>query len=252
MGNRKFLETIICAALFLCGDASALRPYLREVEAKASWMEVSSKEKKTVYYMEMVQGGRVILRTIEKGKPLTRGGAIKQQLVKDFFREIENSEIINSQKDLDSKMLFYKGEILKISAYVSGELRRVAAPFKDFGEAFSYAFSEVRKEALKLQKPENVKAFLMAEPLEGAVLDELGKRAGKEYEMAIIETNDIQKVKPLLRAIKQPHRLITLQSQQEQKSITDFITEHRLYGVKDMFYISTTRGGFRCQILSAE
>jgi|GEM_PF-855736 len=244
---------VFCLLLTLgVGGAIALRPYGKGAEAKVSWMTVSSLKTGQEYYMEVAADGAVVTRTAVKDVVVTKRGKIAAQLVKDFFREIENSEIINSQRSSSSKMVFYRGDVLKISAYISGELRMINSPLNNFGEAFSYAFGEVRKAAAKLADEHALKGFLTAEQLEGDKLQQFQLKASKNQELKIIETYDIQKVAPLLKAIKQPHRMIPLETADEVRDIQDFISLRQLYGLRKLFYLPSTRGTFKCRILDAD
>ena len=142
------LKKLLLPALTLllaCAAAHAFRPYSKGAQVKTSWMTVSSVKTGQQYYMEVAEDGTVITRTEARNVLSTRRGKIPQQLAKDFFREIESSDIIASQSTIDNKLVFYKGEILNISAYISGELKRIETPLNNFGEAFSYAFGEVKK-----------------------------------------------------------------------------------------------------------
>jgi len=247
-------KTLIFCFLLAFGarQADALRPYGKGVEAKVSWMTISSLQTGQEYYLEVAADGAAVTRSVAKNAIVTKRGKIAVQLVKDFFREIENSEIINSQGNASSKMVFYKGDILNISAYINGELRTIASPLNKFGEAFSYAFGEVRKAAAELADEHALKGFLTAELIEGDALTQLQMKASKDQELKIIETYDIQKVAPLLRAIKQAHRLIPLETADEVKEIRDFISTRQLYGLRQLFYLPSTRGTFKCQILDAD
>lgn len=243
----------LCALLILIAGpgARAFRPYATVSGARTSWMTISSQKSGQEYYMEVAADGAVVSRVETKGALVTRRGAIKAQLAKDFFREIETSDIILSQRGIDGKLVFYKGDKLKISAYISGEIRRIDAPLNDFGEAFSYAFNEVKKAAGQLPVEKKISGFLMAEPLEGAALEEFRAKASKETLAGAIEVYDIQKTKPLMMAIKQPYRLIPLEKDEDAKEIQAFITVHGLYGLRKLFYLPSTRGTFKCQVLDA-
>ena len=247
------IKKISLPAMFFCAAFSALafRPDAQKAAAKASWMNVSALDTGSNYYMEIAQDGRALIRTESKNSATTRRGRIPPQLAKDFFREIENSEVINAQSAAANKMVFYRGEVLKISAYITGELRRVNAPLNTFGEAFSHAFSEAKKNIEKLPLEKNLCGFLSAEPIEGDALDQFRENASKEREVKNIETYDIQKVKPLFDAIKHPYRLIALESQGDLKNIRDFISLYQLYGLRRLFYVPSTRGVFKCQVLEA-
>jgi len=240
----------LVAALTLCAAAlTAFRPYNQGARAKAAWMTVSSIKTGQEYYLEVTQDGEAIMREETAKTLVTRRGKITPQLVKDFFREIENSEIINSQNTKQSKMVFYRGDIMKISAYISGELTRTEAPLNNFGEAFSYAFGEVKKAVAALPVETGLKAFLRAEPVEGDDLDSFRAKAAKEGEIKNIETYDIQKVKPLLAAIKEPNRLVPLEDEAAAKELQDFVSTRQLYGLRTLFYVPSTRGTFKCSVL---
>jgi len=247
------IKKISLPVLFFCAVFSALafQPYAQKAAAKASWMSVSAPKTGSDYYIEIAQDGRAMMRTESKNSATTRRGRIPAQLAKDFFREIENSEVINVQGPAAGKMVFYRGEVFKISTYINGELRRMEAPLNTFSEAFFYAFSEVKKNIGKLPPEKKLCGFLSAEPLEGPALDQFRGNASKGREVKNIETYDIQKVKSLFDAIKQPYRLIPLENQGDLKDIGDFISLYQLYGLRRLFYVPSTRGVFKCQVLEA-
>ena len=247
--TRKIL---IPAVLFCAVSALfAFRPYGQKAAAKVSWMSVSALKTGKEYYMEISQDGQAMMRTETKNAAVTRRGGVSTQLAKDFFREIENSEVLNFQGGAGNKMVFYQGEVLKISAYINGELRRVEAPLNTFGEAFSYAFGEAKKSIEKLPPDKRLYGFLSAEPIAGDELDQFREHASKEHEIKNIETYDIQKVPPLFAAIRQPYRLIPLQSADDAKDIRSFISLNQLYGLRKLFYLPSTRGVFKCQVKEA-
>lgn len=241
------LAALAAAAAALCG----LRPYNQAARSKAAWMTVSSIKTGQGYYLEVGLDGQALMRTESAKAVVTNRGSIKPQLVKDFFREIDNSEIINSQNVKQSKMVFYRGDTMKISAYISGELTRTEAPLNNFGEAFSYAFNEVKKAAAALPVETKLQGFLRAEPVEGDALDSFRQRAAVDGEVKTIETYDIQKVPALMAAIKEPHRLIPLENEAEVKELQAFISSRKLSGLRTLFYVPSTRGTFKCQVLEA-
>ncbi len=242
---------LISLALVFTGLAAhAFRPYGKGAEAKTCWMTVSSLKTGQEYYMEVAANGAAATRTETRKAIVTKRGKIPAQLAKDFFREIENSDAITSQSSKDNKLVFYKGEMLKLSAYINGELKRVEAPLNNFGEAFSHAFGEVKKASAKMPVEKKLKGFLVTEPVTGADLDDFQVKASKDGEIRIIETYDIQKIPSLLKAIKQPYRLLPLESD-EIKEVQAFISVRGLYGLRNLFYIPSTRGTFKCQILDA-
>jgi hypothetical protein len=244
---------LIAAALlaFCAAGLWAYRPYDRKAAAKAAWMTASSIKTGQEYYLEVAQDGQAMMREGTSRSVVTRRGTIKTFLVKDFYREIENSEIINSQNVKQSKMVFYRGDILKISAYISGELTRTEAPMNNFGEAFAYAFGEVKKAVAALPQEEQLKAFLRAEPVEGDELASFRSKAGVDGEVRVIETVDLQKVKPLMAAIKEPYRLIPIEDEAGLKELQAFVHSRQLYGLLTEFYVPSTRGTYKCTLLDA-
>lgn len=241
---------LLAAALLAAAPALALRPYNQGVKAKASWMTVSSIKTGRQYYLEVAQDGQAMLREENSKSISTRRGAIKPQLVKDFFREIDNSEIINSQNVKKSKMVFYQGEVLRISAYISGELTLTEAPLNNFGEAFSYAFGEIKKAVSGLPVDDKTRAFLRAVPLEKDELEAFEARESRDGEgVKPIETYDLQKIKPLIAAIKEPNRLIPLENEDVVRELREFASSRQLSGQRNDFYVPSTRGTFKCEVL---
>ena len=248
-------KSILISLILIFAAASWISARKREYKytsSNAAWMTIISGKKKAVnYYLDISKNGNVVYRTEIKNKITTRKGSVPSQIAKDFFREAKNSESSVAENSKRTKLIFYKGEILKISFYLSGELRRIMAPLVDFGEGFSHAFNQIKKLVKKLPVDENTIAFISAQPLEDELLDKFIKDAGKDYEFKLIETNTLRKTKSLLNAIKQPHRLVPLKSEKELKEIRKLIRKEKLYGLRTLFYISTTRGKFKCLITNA-
>jgi hypothetical protein len=248
MKRLLLLAVLAASAAALCG----FRPYNSASRAKAAWMTVSSLKTGQGYYLEVGLDGQALMRTESAKAIITNRGAVKPQLAKDFFREIENSEIINSQNVKQSKMVFYRGDMIKISAYISGELTRTEAPLNNFGEAFSYAFNELKKSVAALPQASALQGFLRAEPVEGDALDSFRQKAAVDGEVKNIETYDIQKIPALMAAIREPHRLVPLENEAAVKELRDFITSRKLYGLRTLFYVPSTRGTFKCEVLEAD
>lgn len=242
---------LLAAALLAAAGTAGARLYETAARTKAAWMTVSSIKTGQEYYLEVAQDGQAVMREETAKSVTTRRGAIKPFLAKDFFREIENSEIINSQNVKQSKMVFYRGDMLKISAYISGELTRTVAPLNNFGEAFSYAFGEVKKSVAALPEEKALRAFLRAEPVEGEELDAYKDKAAVDGELRLLETNELQKVKALMTAIKEPFRLVPIESDEKMRELQDFIVSRQLYGLRTLFYVTSTRGTYKCQVLDA-
>ena len=247
--KRLLLLAALAAA---AASLAAFRPYSQGARSKAAWMTVSAIKTGQEYYLEVAQDGQAVMREENSKSVVTRRGAIKPQLVKDFFREIENSEIINSQNVKRSKMVFYRGDVLKISAYISGELTRTEAPLNNFGEAFSYAFNEVKKAVSVLPQEKKVISFLRAETVEGEALDSFRAKVEVDGEVKNIETDDLKQVKPLMTAVKEPHRLVPIETAETLKELQEFISSRRLYGLRTLFYVPSTRGTFKCELLETD
>jgi hypothetical protein len=248
--KRKLL---LLGAIAACAAAlAAFRPYNQGTSNKAAWLTVSSLKTGQEYYLEVAQDGSAVLREETAKTLVTRRGKIKPMLVKDFFREIDNSEIINSQNVKQSKMVFYRGDMIRISAYISGELTLTEAPLNNFGEAFSYAFGEVKKAVSALPEERSLAGFLRATPVNGDAMNSFREKAPKvDGEIKNIETEDIRRVKPLMAAIKEPYRLIPLQSAADTKELQNFVSAHQLVGLRTQFYIPSTRGTFKCDVVDA-
>ena len=254
-GQRGRVKVLAIMAAFLAcaGTAYALRPsdQLQKSHAKAVWMTVSSPSTGNEYYLEASQDGHALLREENAKGIITRRGTVPVQLVKDFVRETENSEAMGARDKRESKAIFYKGEVAKVYAYISGELTLGEAPLNKFGEAFNYAFGELHKAALKLPEEKDLGALLKAEPLTGDELDAFRNKAAVDGEVPVIETFDLQKFKQLLAAIKDANRLIPLETQADVQELRAFIDEHHLYGLRTLFYLPSTRGTFKCYVLEA-
>jgi len=231
---------------------SARKREYKYTSLNAAWMTISSNKKNASnYYLDISKNGDIIYRTEAKNKIITRKGSVPSQIAKDFFREAKNSESSVAENSKKTKLIFYKGELLKISFYLSGELRRMIAPLVNFGEGFSYAFNQIQQLSTKLALDKDIVAFISAQPLVDELLDEFRKDAGKDYEFKLVETNALQKTDSLLNAIKQPYRLVPVKSEKELKEIRKLIREKKLYGLRTLFYISTTRGKFKCFVINA-
>ncbi len=248
MSRRLPLAALaLLAAAFL----TAYRPYGLRARPEAAWMTVSSIKTGREYYLEVSENGSAVMREETQTSLITRRGTIEKQLVSDFFREIDNSEVINSQGDAGGKLVFYRGDMLKISAYINGELTRTSAPLKNFGDAFAYAFGEVRKAVAVLPQEKKLKAFLRAVPATGEDLASYRADSGRGGTGKIVETAEIMKVKPLMSAIEEPYRLIPIEDETGLKQIQDFVSSKQLYGLRTLFYLPSTRGTFKCQVLDA-
>ncbi|MEA3306570.1 MAG: hypothetical protein U9Q34_02170 [Elusimicrobiota bacterium] len=248
-------KVIILSTIFVfvaVGWISARRRQYKYTSSNAAWMTISSSKKKSLnYYLDISKNGDIVYRTESKNKIITKKGSVPRQIAKDFFREAKNSESAVAEQSKTTKLIFYKGEILKISFYLSGELRRIIAPLVNFGEGFSYAFNQIQKLSKELTLDKKTVAFISAQPLVDELLDEFRKDAGKDYKFKLIETNTLRKTEPLLNAIKQPHRLVPLKSKKELNAIRQLTRKEKLYGLRTLFYISTTRGKFKCFVLNA-
>lgn len=227
-----------------------LRGYIPQEEKDVIWLYLENLKTKKELYMEVSLDGRVLLRTKEKEKSVVREGFVKKIYVKDFFRETKNSDLLNYSRNLDiSKTLFFEGDLIKISANIAGEIRRVVAPLNRFSKTFVYAFNQLYSEALKLNLTNNYVSFIYAAPLEGEIYNSYLKAVPDGYILPVIETKELKKNRYIFKAVSNPWRLIGIPSKKEESEIISYITYKRLYGIKSAFYIGTTRGNFQLSIV---
>ncbi len=232
----------------------AVRPPSATLEPDAAWMRLYSTGSVQSFYLEIIKDGSVTTRTESKSSIVTRRGKISERLVKDFFQELENSEVFDSMETDKSRFLFYKGTMIRLSTYINGELRNVDVPFESFGDGFAHAFKQIRSQALKLKLlKKGLKGFITAEPLSESELKKFRKKSTRDIwtiSLVKIETSDINEIKPLAKAIVRPYCLIPIDSKQ-MKKLNKFISKHKLKGFRDLFYMSASRGEFRCLILDS-
>lgn len=246
--KNRFIAIIALSLISFLG----FRGYEDKKAAEAIWLEVSWPQKNQNYYIEIDAEGRFMTKEEKNKKFLVREGQIKKMYAKDFFRETKNSEIIGHQNKEAAKMLFYTGEVIKISAYINGELVRAEAPIKDFSDSFRFAFSEMKKEVFKTKPHQKYLAFLTAMPLKGTLLAQFQKDLPKGYELKVVEIKKLKTQPQIYQAINQPYRLIPLKNEEEISAISDFISEQQLLGMKSLFYLGTTRGNFQCSVVEPE
>lgn len=227
-----------------------LRGYVPEEEKDVIWLYVENQKNKTSFYMEVGFNGKVLLKMKEGSKTIVREGFVKRTYVKDFFRETKNSDLMNYSRNVDiSKMLFFEGDLIKISANISGEIRRVVAPLDRFSKTFIYAFNQLYFEVLKFNPTNNYVSFIYAAPLEGDLYTAYLKLVPEGYMLPVIETNELKKNKYIFKAVSNPWRLIGIPSKKDESEIMDYVSYKRLYGIKSGFYIGTTRGNFQLSII---
>lgn len=227
-----------------------LRGYIPEEEKDVIWLYIENPKTKKNYYLEVSFDGKVLLRAKEGNRYIIKEGLIKRSYVRDFFRETKNSDLLNYAKTVDiSKMLFFEGDLIKISANIAGEIRRVIAPLNSFSKTFIYAFNQVYDEALKLNETKNYVSFIYSAPLQGDIYENYLKVVPQGYVLPVIETSELKKNKYIFKAISYPWRLIGIISKKEESEIMDFVSYKRLYGIKSAFYIGTSRGNFQLSII---
>jgi hypothetical protein len=230
-------------------SAFTLKTYISDENKEVIWLYLTFQDKKIDYYIEVDIDGHVIFRSVEKGKSIIREGSIKRVYVKDFFRETKNSDIMKYSRNIDlSKTLFFKGELIKISANIDGEIRRIISPLNRFSNTFVYALRQVISEAEKLDV-KNYSSFITAIPLEGETYINYLKKVPSGYKLPVIETREVKKNKFIFKAINYPFRLIPLSTKEDEASVSDFMNKYNLYGTLSSFYIGTTRGNYQISIV---
>ena len=246
------LSFLIIAAFLLNTCAEAVRPASSSLESAMAWLRVYTARQSRPYYLEIAKDGSFICRTEIKNSVYTRRGTINPRLAKDLFQEIENSENLTSQEKEKGRLLFYKGEIVQLSANLKGELKTVTATLESFGQGFNHALSAIKNEVAKSKPVTWPDRFIAVEPLSKEELSDLTKtsEASKRSALPMIETVEIMKVKPLAKAIEKPYRLVPVEKDDTGK-LHKFITAYNLKGYRNLFYFSSTRGDFRCVILDS-
>ncbi|MGC8727785.1 MAG: hypothetical protein ACP5SD_00820 [Elusimicrobiales bacterium] len=245
MKNKYFFWGLV-SFVFL---SFTLKGYIKEENKDTIWLYITYPDKKLDYYIEVSIDGEVLLRIADGKKKIVKEGTIKRMYAKDFFRETKNSDIMNYSKNIDlSKMLFYRGELVKISANVQGEIRRVVSPLDRFSQTFIYAFRQVYNEAINLPNTDKYVSFIYAAPLEGEIYNQFVKKVPSNYKMPLIETRELKNNKYIFKAINNPWRMIPIPSKEEENTISEFITSKNLYGIKSAFYLGTTRGNYQLSI----
>jgi hypothetical protein len=240
---------VIIFFLSLVLSSFTLKTYIPDEDKDTIWLYLTFPDKKIDYYIEVEIDGHVIFRSVEKWKSILREGRIKRVYVKDFFRETKNSDLMRYSRNIDlSKTLFFKGELIKISANIDGEIRRIISPLNSFSNTFVYALRQVISEAEKLDV-KNYSSFITAIPLEGETYVNYLKKVPSGYKLPIIETREVKKNKFIFKAINYPFRLIPLSTKEDEASISDFINKYNLYGTLSSFYIGTTRGNYQISII---
>jgi len=230
-------------------SAFTLKTYISDENKEVIWLYLIFQDKKIDYYIEVEIDGHVIFRSVEKGKSIIREGSIKRVYVKDFFRETKNSDLMRYSRNIDlSKTLFFKGELIKISANIDGEIRRIISPLNRFSNTFVYALRQVISEAEKLDV-KNYSSFITATPLEGETYINYLKKVPSGYKLPVIETREVKKNKFIFKAINYPFRLIPLSTKEDEASVSDFMNKYNLYGTSSSFYIGTTRGNYQISII---
>lgn len=241
---------IIIRILLIFLLSFTLRGYVPQEEKDVIWLYVENDKTKKNYYLEVSFDGKVLLRYKEGNRYIVKEGLIKKSYVKDFFRETKNSDLLNYAKSVDvSKMLFFEQDLIKISANIAGEIRRVIAPIGSFSKTFVYAFNQVYEEAQKLNETKNYVSFIYSAPLQGELYDNYLKVVPQGYILPVVETSELKKNKYIFKAISYPWRLIGITSKKDESAIMDFVSYKRLYGIKSAFYIGTSRGNFQISII---
>lgn len=200
-------------------------------------------------YMEISLDGETLTRKESPRNTVVKQGKIPAGLARDLCREADSSDYINSQIFKASKTIFYKGEVVKLIAYTGGEWRKIEAPPKSFGKAFEHAYKQVKKAAEKLKPVKTARFFLTAEQLQGAELEDFQDKATRSGELRELESSELKEVPLLMQALKQPYRLISLNPETDLKNLNSFVSVKRLYGMKTLFYLPSSRGVFKCRII---
>lgn len=246
-------KTLFFAVLSLfSAQARAVRPPAATVESDTIWMRLFDKDKPGDYYIEVAKDGNCLARAETKAAVVTRRGKVNERLIRDLFQEVENSDAFDYYLETEKgHTIFFKGEMIELSAFWHGELRNVVMPVKELGAGFSYALAQIRKNAEKIPKWEGLEKLLKVTPISAVDLEEMQKgRIGADFTR--VETADVDRIKPLATGILRPFRLIPMDNPEFLKKLDDFIEQNNLKGFRDTFFFATSRGNFKCVLLEAQ
>ncbi|MDD4005517.1 MAG: hypothetical protein PHW69_10010 [Elusimicrobiaceae bacterium] len=242
----------VCVVLAGVMPAAALVKGDTAVEVETVWLRLFPKGEASQTYIEAAVNGRTTVRVQSSGKITTRSGKVDKQLVKDLFQEMRGNDVFDSAALGTGRMLFYKGDLLRISAVWEGEIRTVEMPTEKLTQGFRYALDALKKAALKLPVNRKIYRFVAAYPVAEDELASHTDATGRErYRYKYLETSVIDLNPAISRAILRPQLLVPLNSRKESEELYDFFYDNKIRAESGDFMLSTSRGDFKMEIIKA-
>ena len=244
-------KKLAAIAIFLAAPVYAVRPPAAVVESQAIWLRIYPQEAGAYSYLEVAKDGTAIYADARKTPVPVKSGKIDERLVKDLFQEKENLDAFDSSAEAArGKLLYTRAETVELTAVYKGELRSVKIPLSSLSTGFRFALSEALKAAYELALSSGAPRFISAFPVTEADLKNLEAAQLRTIVPAEAEAFDIEKIKPLARAILKPRRLVPIPDKETLAKLDVFLSEHKIRKEKDSFYLSTSRGYFRCDLVT--
>ena len=249
----KKIFAAVCISLLSQTPLYAVRPTVEPVEQEAAWIRVYVEGKPGYTYIEMEKDADVMLRQPAKNSVETRQGNISKKLIKDLFQELETADIFDSSQDKNyGRTLFYEGEVTEISAFKHGELRTVRIASVNMPAGLRHAVQEAIKAAKKMPLQKNKRKFITATPFTKSDLENMELKTKSNPQFIEVETYDVEKIKPLSKAISRPYHLTPVESKAAEELLGEFMESYKISKAAASFYIKTSRGHFRCDIVYSD
>jgi|GEM_PF-1379736 len=231
-------------------------------------------------YLEVSNDGKVIYRTTYKNAKTgavseinTYRGEISQKITQRFIKDLEQNNkiqaknrdkgvILDDSRNRDKKVN-NSMDAMTVSLYVDGALQNITGNRADFGDIFTviekgnrnaytniiYTISEeeYREKNYEL-------SFLSADKLNETEIQKISGNLPKikgSDSLETLETYYLQRVPVLLKAIKDPTRLIPVENSKGLEAIDNFIDRYKLLYDDDGFYIVSTRGVFKFRVYNS-
>lgn len=218
----------------------------RTEKIKAVWIRETDPKKDTDFYLEAAQDGSILSREENNGTVVSRRGKITARFAKDLVRETERSDAMSAHSKAGSDLI--SDGMLKVYAYISGELTIAEATLNELGRNFEHALKELTKEVSALPLTTNMAGLLYCDAVPEGDLPTVNKKIAIDGEIEIIETSDIKRFPQLMAALVDPGRMIPLETRDEVRQLSDFINKYDLYGSRTEFILPSTRGTFACHM----
>ena len=243
--------TAALAALLFClrpaCNAAAQQP--GPDQTRSLWMTLLTKDRSGAQYLQLWQDGTLLSRVAKGEAAQTRLGAVPAATAKEFFRLLEDSDILEDSAVRYQYENLASLELLEISAYRYGDLRYARLPLQRLGKSMKQLLMEIRQTSAKLPVSTNAALFLCAVPLSKEKIAAEEGKMGRSLAFTQLETAVIEDCPLLATSLYRPRQLVPLPAKTDEKQLLDFITEHEIKNFRDKFYLDTPRGKFRVEML---